>query len=102
VAWRTSEAMTWRAGYNKGDNPITPSDVTFNILAPGVMKDHYTAGFTWAMDKASEITGALMYAPRQTVTGSSLFNNVLGAGAGGNETIGMKQSSIGLAWGHKF
>jgi long-chain fatty acid transport protein len=102
VAWRTSETLTLRAGYNKGDNPITAADVTFNILAPGVMKDHYTAGFTWAMDKASEITGAVMIAPRQTVTGSSLFNNVLGAGAGGNETIGMKQSSIGLAWGHKF
>ena len=44
VAWRMSEAWTLRAGYNRGDNPIIPRDVTFNILAPGVMKDHYTAG----------------------------------------------------------
>jgi long-chain fatty acid transport protein len=101
LAWRTSEAMTWRAGYNKGDNPIRPSDVTFNILAPGVMKEHYTAGFTFELDKASEITGALMYAPRQTVTGPSLLNGLF-SGQAGNETIGMKQSSIGLAWGHKF
>ena len=74
VAWRMSEAWTLRAGYNRGDNPITPRDVTFNILAPGVMKDHYTAGFTYALDKASEITGALMVAPRQTVTGASFLN----------------------------
>ena len=96
------DALTLRAGYNKGDNPITAPDVTFNILAPGVMKDHYTAGFTVALDKASEISGALMIAPRQTVTGASLFNAVLGPGAGGVETIGMKQTSIGLAWGRKF
>ena len=102
AAWRLSDALTLRAGYNKGDNPITPADVTFNILAPGVVKDHYTAGFTYALDKTSEISGALMVAPRQTVTGASLFNAVLGAGAAGNETIGMKQTSIGLAWGRKF
>ncbi len=102
VAWRMSDALTLRAGYNKGQNPITARDVTFNILAPGVMKDHYTAGFTYALDKDSEVTGALMVAPRVSVSGSSLFNAVLGPGAGGNETIGMKQSSIGFAWGRKF
>ena len=102
VAWRVSDTLTLRAGYNKGDNPITAPDVTFNILAPGVVKDHYTAGFTVALDKASEISGALMVAPRQNVTGASLFNAVLGPGAGGVETIGMKQTSIGLAWGRKF
>ena len=104
MAWRMSDALTLRAGYNKGDNPITAPDVTFNILAPGVVKDHYTAGFTYALDKDSEVSGALMVASRQNVTGSSLFNapNVLGPGAGGNETIGMKQTSFGLAWARKF
>ncbi|WP_290891408.1 outer membrane protein transport protein [Arenimonas sp.] len=102
VAWQATPALTLRAGYNRGDNPIGSADVSFNILAPGVMKDHYTAGFTFNVSPTSEITGALMVAPRQTVTGSSFFNAVLGPGAGGNETIGMKQSSFGLAWGLKF
>ena len=66
------------------------------------MKDHYTAGFTYAMDKENEISGALMVARRQSVTGPSLFNAVLGPGAGGNETISMKQTSVGLAWARKF
>ena len=101
VAWRMSEALTLRAGYNKGENPIIARDVTFNILAPGVMKDHYTAGFTYALDKDSEITGALMVAPRQSVTGGSLFGGLFPFPVG-NETIGMKQTSIGLAWGRKF
>jgi long-chain fatty acid transport protein len=104
ASWRASETWTLRAGYNRGDNPIGPQDVSFNILAPGVMKDHWTAGFTYAFDKVNEITGAAMYAPRQTVTGASLFNSpgLFGPGGGGNETIGMKQYQLGVAWGHKF
>ena len=43
-----------------------------------------------------------MVAPHQSVSGSSLFNGVLGAGAAGNETIGMRQMSLGLAWSRKF
>ena len=67
------------------------------------MKDHYTVGFSYAMDKDSEVSGMLMVAPRQDVTGSSLFNApFLFNGAGGSETIGMKQTSIGFAWSRKF
>jgi long-chain fatty acid transport protein len=102
VQWHASNDWTLRAGYNHGDNPIGSADVTFNILAPGVMKDHYTAGFTWAMDTVNELSGALMVAPRQSVTGPSLFNAVLGAGAGGNETIRMRQTAFGVAWSRKF
>jgi long-chain fatty acid transport protein len=104
VVWRMSDVWTLRAGYNHGDNPITSADVTFNILAPGVITNHYTAGFTYALAKDSELTGFLMVAPRQTVTGPSMFNSpaFFGPGGGGNETIGMKQSSFGLAWGRKF
>jgi hypothetical protein len=43
-----------------------------------------------------------MLAPRQSVTGSSLFNAVMGPGAGGSETVRMRQTAIGLAWSHKF
>jgi long-chain fatty acid transport protein len=94
VAWQATPALTLRAGYNRGDNPIGSADVTFNILAPGVMTAHYTAGFTFVPAPQHEITGALMVAPRRTVTGPSGF--------GGSETIGMKQTSLGVAWGMKF
>ena len=42
--------------------------------------DHFILGFTANMGKDTEITGALMVAPRKSVTGSSLFNAVLGQG----------------------
>jgi long-chain fatty acid transport protein len=102
VQWRATNAWTLRAGYNRGDNPVSGADVTFNILAPGVMKQHYTAGFSWAMNASDELSGSLMLAPRQSVSGASLFNAVMGPGAGGNETVRMRQTAIGLAWSHKF
>jgi long-chain fatty acid transport protein len=102
LEWRANPVWTLRAGYNHGGQPIGSADVTFNILAPGVITDHYTAGFTWAMASNSEISAALMYAPKQSVTGPSLFNAVMGAGAGGNETISMHETSFGLSWSHKF
>ena len=58
-----------RGGYNHTDNPITPADVTFNILAPGVVKDQWSAGLSYKVDKTSEITAAFMYAQHNSVTG---------------------------------
>ena len=102
VEWQMNPSLTLRAGYNHGSNPIRAADVTFNILAPGVMTSHYTAGFTYALGRSDELTGAFMYAPRRSVTGPSLFNAVMGAGAAGNETISMKEYSVGLGWTRRF
>jgi long-chain fatty acid transport protein len=102
VQWKVDSALTLRGGINHGDNPVTASNVTFNIVAPGVMTTHYTLGFSFATSPSDEISGFAMTAPRQSVSGSSLFNNLLGAGAGGTETISMRQYSFGFAWSRKF
>ncbi len=102
VAWQMNSRLMLRAGYNHGQNPIASADVTFNILAPGVITNHYTLGFTQALADNSELTGAFMVSPRHSVTGPSLFNAVLGPGAGGNETIRMREWSVGVAWSKKF
>jgi long-chain fatty acid transport protein len=102
--------LTVRAGYNRTDNPIQSRDVTFNIIAPGVVQDHYTLGFTYNLSKDSELTMAYMHAPSNSVTGASLYNNWVtttpgvpgGVGVAGNETITMKQNSLGIAYGMKF
>lgn len=46
---------TWRAGYNRGQNPVPSSEVLFNILAPAVVKGHYTAGFSKALTPQSDL-----------------------------------------------
>jgi long-chain fatty acid transport protein len=96
-----SEKLTLRAGYSHSDNPIQARDVTFNIIAPGVVTDHYTLGFTYALDKVSEITMSYMHAQENSVSGPSLYTTFLGANTG-TETIKMYQDSLGIAYGMKF
>ncbi len=90
-----------RAGYGHTYNPIIPRDVTFNILAPGVVQDHYTLGFTYQVGHGNEITGAYMHAKRNTVSGPSFFN-AFAPGMGGSESIEMYQNSLGIAWGKRW
>ncbi len=94
VQWQASSQIALRAGYNKGQNPIQARDVTFNILSPGVITSHFTLGGTYALSPSTEMTMSYMHAPRQSVTGPSMF--------GGTETIGMSQNSLGLQIGWKF
>lgn len=104
VEYQYSPQIELRAGYNHGKNPISSHDVTFNIVAPGVIQTHVTAGMTYILNKDTELSLSYMHAPRQTVSGPSLFNGLFVAppNAGGTETIGMSQNSLGLAWSRKF
>ena len=67
--WSTSSDWTWRVGYSYGKQPIPTSEVMFNILAPGVIEQHITFGFTNKLSPTSEWNFAAMYAPSKSVTG---------------------------------
>lgn len=101
VEHKYSNNLVLRAGIDKSENPISSSDVTFNILAPGVVENHFSVGFTLAMDKSSELTGAFTYVKENKVSGSSLFNTFTG-GTSGNEEIKMNQNILGVAWTQKW
>lgn len=72
--WQTDDTWTWRLGYSFGDQPIPEIEVLFNILAPGVMEDHLTFGFTRALDSNSDFNFAFMYAPSVSVSGTNTFD----------------------------
>jgi long-chain fatty acid transport protein len=91
VQWTVSPTLTVRAGFNIGDNPITSSNASFNTLAPGVITTHYTAGLTYALSNATEITASYMYAPSNSVSGPNQ--------GGGTDTIKMGQQSLGVQFG---
>lgn len=101
VQYMFDENLTLRAGYGHSDNPIQSADVTFNILAPGVVQSHYTLGATYAFDKKSEITGAFMYAQKNSVTGQSLFAQ-FGLPPSTTEEISLSEYSLGVAYAYKF
>jgi long-chain fatty acid transport protein len=72
--WGGKGDWTWRAGYSHGSQPIPESEVTFNILAPGVIEDTLSFGFTKQSGNDHEWNVALMYAPEESVTGFNTFD----------------------------
>ncbi len=76
AAWTPADRqdITWRLGYNYGEQPIQPEDVLVNIVAPAVVEQHITAGFSLDRDNGDQISLAVMYAPEKTVSGPNLFD----------------------------
>lgn len=65
-----------RAGYSVADSqPIPADEVLFNILAPGVIEEHFTAGISWRWKPGFYIEAAAMYAPQNPVRGKNPLSN---------------------------
>jgi len=62
---------TWklRAGFSAGNQPIPESEMLFNILAPGVIENHLTFGFSKALNDKNEVSFALMHGFSKEVSG---------------------------------
>ncbi|MFQ5707740.1 MAG: OmpP1/FadL family transporter [bacterium] len=76
VQWAGPGGWTWRGGYSFGDQPIPSSEVLFNILAPGVIEQHITFGFSKNVADGREVSLAIMYAPSKTVSGPNPLDPV--------------------------
>ncbi|MBW8458270.1 MAG: outer membrane protein transport protein [Thiobacillus sp.] len=101
--YKYSQQLTLRAGYNRGDNPIPAGDVTFNILAPGVIEDHVTLGFTYTLASGNELTMSYMHGFSNDVSGASILPVFGGAPAPmGTETIEMDQNALGIQYSWKM
>jgi long-chain fatty acid transport protein len=100
VEYAYSPALTLRGGYNHTGNPVQSSEMTFNIIAPGVVKDHVTLGFTYAVAKDQALTMAYGHAFKNSVSGPSLFNS-FGIPAG-TEKVEMHQNLAGIAYSWKL
>ena len=101
VQYKVDPTLTLRAGYNLSQNPIREQEVTFNILAPGVVRNHVTLGGTWNTDRESAVTAAAMYAFSNDVRGASLFNS-FAPGLNLQEKIQMYEWSIGVQYSRHF
>jgi len=72
--YKAGEDWIWRFGYSYGKQPIGNDQMTFNILAPGVMESHFTTGFTLERTPGRQFNMSLMYAPNNKVTGTQNFD----------------------------
>ncbi|MGE0372511.1 MAG: OmpP1/FadL family transporter [Gammaproteobacteria bacterium] len=94
--WVRDGDWTWRVGYSRCDQPIPESEVLFNILAPGVMEQHLTAGFTRRLGDAGEWSLAAMYAPEEEVSGANPLD------PGQRITLRMDEWELAASYAWKF
>ena len=94
VEYRANDQWTFRAGYAYNNNPIQPADVMLNILAPGVVTHHITAGATYKMSPKDSVDFAFVYAPDNSVTGT--------LSGGGTVKLHMSQYLAQFGWTHNF
>jgi long-chain fatty acid transport protein len=67
--WQKGEGWTWRAGYSYGKQPIPDEEMMFNILAPGVIEQHVTFGFSKALANKHEVNFAAMFGFAKEISG---------------------------------
>lgn len=100
---------TFRIGWSHGDQPIADgfalpagiveSAVQFNIIAPAVIEDHFTFGFTKRFQSGNELSLAYMHAFKNSIRGLDLF----GGGTAGNSTeLTMSQNALEISFGMKW
>ncbi len=94
--WKVSDNLNLMAGYSYGQQPISDSEVLFNILAPATVQHHITAGFSTKLNQHNEISVALMYAPATSVTGANALE------APNQQTIKLNMTQWQLEVGYAF
>ena len=100
MEFKASQNLTYRAGYSHTSSPIKGSDagdVTGNIVAPGVIEDHITLGFTYTLASGDEMTMSYMHGFENEVSGASAFG-----APGSTDTIKMYQNSLGFQYSWKL
>jgi long-chain fatty acid transport protein len=96
LQWEYSPDLTLRLGYSRANQVIPNTQALFNILAPAVVRTHYTFGFSTPISELVEFNVAFMYAPEEKLYGTNMNT--------GPQTgfLEMSQYEIILGWGVKF
>jgi long-chain fatty acid transport protein len=98
-SYRLNERATLRVGFSANQQPVQSSQTFFNILAPGVVRDHLTLGASWAVDQKDEISFDYLHAFKNTVNGSGSIPPAFG---GGEVNVSLEENSFGAGFTHRF
>ena len=96
AVYRASDTLALRAGYGRAENPVPAGETLLNILAPGVVEDHFTAGASVRLSPSMELSAHVLHAPKNAVAGSGSIPMAFG---GGEADIRLAETSVGLALG---
>ncbi len=88
MSYKTTTALTLRAGLNVANNPVP--DYYMNALFPAIEKTHATAGFGYAFGKSSTLDFALSHAFKVTSTNAM------------DQTVTHSQTNWQLIYSYRF
>lgn len=108
MEYKYTPKLTLRAGYSHTNSPIKGAtgaecfagsencgEALINVLAPAVIEDHVTLGFTYTLASGNELTMAYMHGFKNDVSG---FDPMFG----GTNKIEMYQNSLGIQYSWKM
>lgn len=72
LQWELDPAWTARAGYSYSDEAVPPSQAFLNILAPAVVRQHFSFGVSHKLDQDSGVSLAVTYVPEEKVHGTNI------------------------------
>lgn len=98
IAYKVLPPLTLRAGFAHSDNPVSASNITLNLLAPGVIENHFTFGVSYNLLPGSTFTIAYMHGFQNSVSGPT---SPLLPG-GGTDMVRLSEDEVGVAYQHKF
>ncbi|MGD2075020.1 MAG: outer membrane protein transport protein [Gammaproteobacteria bacterium] len=101
VSYALNSHWTVRGGYNYAEVPYDDDQALFNVLAPAVVEQHVTAGFTYSPNANNELTATYMHAfnndLEHTYTGTGPF-----AGFSYTAKNKMYQNAVAVSYAYKF
>jgi long-chain fatty acid transport protein len=96
LEWEGIVDMPIRLGYSYGEQPIPESEMMFNILAPGVIQNHLTFGFSRKMCGGKELSFAVMRAFCTSISGPNPME------VPGQQTIELEMNQWEFSVGFSF
>lgn len=100
AAYRLDAATTLRFGVNFSSNPVPDNRV--NPLFPAIVRNHYTAGFSYMLDARSGIDFAFAYAPKVSVRGTQVANTPFSGVPSNLAAISHAQTNLQVQYGYRF
>jgi long-chain fatty acid transport protein len=95
VVHELNNVYTLRAGVSHAQQPIPTSETFFNILAPGTIEDHVSAGISWKTASGGEWSVSYTHAFKEHVNGSGSIPMPFG---GGEADLWLKEDMLSVGY----
>lgn len=96
VAWDVNPKLVLRAGYNYAKTPFNGSEVSRNLILPGVVESHYTFGGDYQVNKHWGVGFHYMYVPEVSFTAPAADTMAP------NAKVSLSEQSLGVNIGYSF